>query len=142
LTGTAFSGTIDYGGPIAYGRAVEVGKKSKERRKHPRALRHVELSLVGEDPGILNKVDNISCSGVLCHTARKLPMMSKVAMEIALDTPHGSSHEIEHLQCQGVVVRCEPHADEETGGYGTAIFFTRMSEEDRARLTSFVDRHI
>ena len=119
-----------------------MGKKTKERRKHPRAPRHVALSLVGEEPGILNKVDNISCSGVLCHTAKRLPIMSKVAMEIGLDTTCGSTHGAEHMKCQGVVVRCEPHPDKETGGYGTAIFFTRMSEKDRAVLTSFVDRSI
>ena len=119
-----------------------MGKKTKERREHPRTPKHVALSLVGEKPGIINKVDNISSSGVLCHTARKLPVMSKVVMEVALDTPRGSPHEIDHIECQGVVVRCEPHPDEKTGGYGTAIFFTRMSEDHRAKLTSFVDRHL
>ena len=119
-----------------------MNEKTEERRKHPRAARHVPLSLKDVEPGILNRVDNISSSGVLCHTARKLPIMSKVAMEIALDTPNGTSNTPERIECQGVVVRCEVRPDERTGGYDTAIFFTRMSEKDRARLAGYVDRYI
>jgi len=117
-------------------------RKMADRRKHPRASKPVPLSLKGAEPRILNKVDNISSSGVLCHTAKKLPIMSKVAMEITVDASDESYGQPERIECQGVVVRSEPHPDDTNGGYGTAIFFTRLSDEDRARLERFVDQYI
>jgi hypothetical protein len=119
-----------------------VPKKPKDRRGQPRASRNVPLSLRNAEPGILNRVDNISSSGVLCQTAKKLPLMSKVAMELVLDMPDTFSNETERIACQGVVVRSERNPDLKTGGYGTAIFFTRVSEEDRGKLERFVDHHL
>ena len=117
-------------------------KKAKDRRRRPRASKQVPLSLKDTEPGILNNVENISSSGVLCHTAKMLPLMSRVAMEIALEMPDTFSDDAEAVACQGVVVRCEKRPDEENNGYETAIFFTRMSEGDRARLEQFVDQQI
>ena len=62
-------------------------KKSRDRRRQPRTSKQIPLSLKDADPGILNKVENISSSGVLCHTAKKLPLMGRVAMEIAIEIP-------------------------------------------------------
>ena len=124
------------------GRDVDVPKKAKDRRKQPRTSRNVPLSLGKTEPGVLNRVDNISSSGVLCQTAKKLPLMSKVAMELMLEMPDTLSDETERITCQGVVVRSKRNPDEKTGGYGTAIFFTRMSEEDREKLGRFVDHYL
>lgn len=117
-------------------------KKTKDRRRQPRASKQVPLSLKDADPGILNKVENMSSSGVLCHTAKKLPLMSRVAMEIVLEMTDTFSGDTESVACEGVVVRSEKRPDEKNNGYETAIFFTRMCEGDRARLELFVDQQL
>lgn len=117
-------------------------KKSKDRRSRPRTSRGIPLSLRSAEPGVLNRVCNISSSGVLCHTAKKLPVMSKVAMELVLDVPNTFSNETGRIGCQGVVVRSKRNPDEQTGGYETAIFFTQMSDGDRTKLEGFVDNYI
>ncbi len=117
-------------------------KKTKDRRRRPRTSKQVPLSLKDTEPGILNNVENISSSGVLCHTAKMLPLMSRVAMEIALEMPDPFSDKTESVVCQGVVVRSEKRPDEKNNGYETAIFFTRMSEKDRAKLERFVDQQL
>lgn len=117
-------------------------KKAKDRRSRPRASRNVPLSLRSAEPGILNRVSNISSSGVLCQTAKKLPLMSKVAMQLVLDVPNTFSNGTERIACQGVVVRSKQNPNEQTGGYETAIFFTQMSGEDRSKLERFVDDYL
>ena len=39
-------------------------------------------------------------------------------------------------------LRSEKRPDEKNNGYETAIFFTRMSEEDREELERFVDHQL
>jgi len=117
-------------------------KKSRDRRRQPRTSKQVPLSLKDADPGILNKVENISSSGVLCHTAKKLPLMSRVAMKIAIEMPDAFSDVVASVACEGVVVRSEKRPDEENNGYETAIFFTRMSERDREELERYVDHQL
>ena len=117
-------------------------KKAKDRRRQPRTSEQVPLSLRDAEPGILNKVKNISSSGVLCYTSKKLALMNRVTMEIALEMPNAFSGDTERIACEGVVVRSERHPDEKTDGYETAIFFTRMAEADRAKLEQFVDEHL
>ena len=117
-------------------------KKTKDRRRQPRTSKQIPVSLTDAEPGILNHVENISSSGVLCHTAKQLPLMSRVAMEIALEMPDAFSGDTEGVACEGVVVRSDKRPDENNNGYETAIFFTRMCEGDRARLELFVDQQI
>jgi c-di-GMP-binding flagellar brake protein YcgR len=121
---------------------VPKNKKTKDRRRQPRASKQVPLSLKDAEPGIFNEVENISSSGVLCHTAKKLPLMSRVVMKIAIEMPDAFSDDTEAVACQGVVVRSEKRPDEKNNGYETAIFFTRMSETDRGKLERFVDHQI
>ena len=116
-------------------------KKSRDRRRQPRTSKQVPLSLKDADPGILNKVENISSSGVLCHTAEQLPLMSRVAMQIALEMPDAFSDIVASVACEGVVVRSEKRPDEKNG-YETAIFFTRMSDRDREELERYVDHQL
>ena len=75
-----------------------------ERRRYPRSRRALPQIVQDDGPGVLNHVDNISANGVLCHTVKPIPLMTK--MSIALDLPKPEGHRIE---CEGVVVRCEPH---------------------------------
>ena len=71
-----------------------------ERRRYPRSRRALPQIVQDDGPGVLNHVDNISANGVLCHTVRPIPLMTK--MSIALDLPKPQNRRIE---CEGVVVR-------------------------------------
>lgn len=88
-------------------------------------------------PGVLNHVDNISANGVLCHTVKPIPLMTKLRM--AVDLPeHGSHRESRRIECEGIVVRCDPH---ELGDdhFEVAIFYTDISHEAREAIEDFVD---
>ncbi len=107
--------------------------KGEERRKHPRSRRgfaHVEdLS----ERGLINRVENISCSGVLCHTKRPVPEMTK--MIIVLDLPDPSSCQIE---AEGIVVRCVAE-DRHGESFRVAILYTRVSEDAQQAIKDYVE---
>ena len=105
----------------------------EERRRYPRSKRRIQLVLDDSGPGILNHVDNISETGVLCHTIKPVALMTRIG--IVLDLPKPVDHRVE---TEGVVVRCEPH---ELGDdhFNVAIFFTRLEEKDRDAIHQFVD---
>ena len=105
----------------------------EDRRRYPRSRRAVQAAVDDGGPGVLNHIDNISANGVLCHTVRPLPLMTR--MSIALEVPKPVSRRIE---CEGVVVRCDPH-DMGDDHFKVAILYTRISEEDRQAIHDFVE---
>ncbi len=112
-----------------------MAKRDEERRQHPRSKRGFSLSRSGDD-GLLDHVDNISCSGVLCHTQRPLPEMTK--MEIVLDLPGSDGHEI---RAEGVVVRCTAEEPDHTL-FKVAILYTKLNDEDYRAIDSFVEHDL
>lgn len=106
--------------------------EGSERRRYHRSARGVPVLVDRSGPGVLNHVDNISVNGVLCHTVKPVALMTKLI--VALLLPRPEEHRIE---CEGIVVRCDPH---ESGDdhFKVAILFTNVSEEDRAAIEAFV----
>jgi hypothetical protein len=105
-----------------------------ERRRYPRSRRPFKLDDGG--PGVLNHIDNISETGVLCHTVKPIPLMTK--MSIALELPKPIERRIE---CEGVVVRCEPH-DQGDDHFKVAILYTKLDDADRKAIQEFVDHDL
>lgn len=105
---------------------------TEDRRRYPRSRRGLPLIEDEGGPGVLNHLDNISGSGVLCHTVRPIPLMTKLM--IALDLPKPVSRRIE---CEGIVVRCDPH---ESGDdhFKVAIIYSKLEDADREAIEEFV----
>ncbi|HOK90127.1 MAG TPA: PilZ domain-containing protein [Candidatus Hydrogenedentes bacterium] len=105
----------------------------EERRKYPRSRRRHEIIADSHaGPALLNHVDNISASGVLCHTVDPIPLMTRIGITLVLPKPR--EHKIE---AEGVVVRCE-RDDVGDDHFHVAIFFTRLSPEDREAIEEYV----
>ena len=103
-----------------------------ERRRYPRSRRKLTLSVEDGAPGVLNHVDNISANGVLCHTIKPVPLMTKLGMALELPAPINK-----RVECEGIVVRCEP---DEKGDdhFKVAILYSRIDEDDRKAISEFV----
>jgi len=108
----------------------------EDRRHYPRSKRAVPALVQDGGPGVLNHIDNISANGVLCHTIKPIPLMTKLSM--ALDLPKPLERRIE---CEGIVVRCDPH-EKGDDHFKVAILYTRISEDDRDALIEFVDHDL
>lgn len=104
-----------------------------ERRRYPRSRRGVPMAVDEAGPGVLNHIDNISANGVLCHTIKPVPLMTK--MRIALDLPAPNSGRID---AEGVVVRCDPD-DRGDDHFRVAILFTKINPDEHEAIRSFVE---
>ncbi|MCP4644636.1 MAG: PilZ domain-containing protein [bacterium] len=108
----------------------------EERRRYARSRRGIKAAVDDGGPGVLNHVDNISGSGVLCHTVKPVPLMTKVGMALELPKPVGK-----RIECEGVVVRCDPH-DRGDDHFKVAIIYTRITDEDRNAIEDFVEHDL
>ncbi len=107
--------------------------ESEERRRYPRSKRHLQVLFEDGGPGILNHVDNISEAGVLCHTIKPVPLMTRIGVVMDLPKPIGY-----RIETDGIVVRCD--ADERGDDhFNVAIFFPKLSEKDQEAIRSFIE---
>ncbi len=103
-----------------------------DRRRYPRSRRGVSAIIDEAGPGVLNHVDNISANGVLCHTVKPVPLMTRMRIHIELPPPGKL-----RVDTEGVVVRCDrdEHGDDH---FRVAILFTRLDDESQLAIHSFV----
>jgi len=87
-------------------------------------------------PGVLNHIDNISANGVLCHTVKPIPEMTKLTVVLELPKPFDR-----RVSCEGIVVRCDPD-EQGDDHFKVAILYTKMSEEDHKAIIEFVEHDI
>lgn len=100
-------------------------------RKSVRLLVYVQvLGYVKSNPFLCNSL-NLSASGVLILTARRLKVGDKITLKITLPL------EKEKVEVEGKVVREAGEIKSRLNGYG--ILFTDLSEKDKTRLQKFVD---
>ncbi|MBI4556287.1 MAG: PilZ domain-containing protein [Candidatus Hydrogenedentes bacterium] len=103
-----------------------------ERRRYPRSRRGIPAVVDHSGPGVLNHVDNISGNGILCHTVKPIPVMTKMSIALELPPPNGS-----RIECEGIVIRCEPH-DQGDDHFKVAILYTKIATKDREAIEEFV----
>ncbi len=106
---------------------------SSERRKYPRIVRVLPCRIRLGASGIAAQTRNISCSGLLCKTPRLIPPMTKLGITLELPDIPGKIH------CDGVVVRQDKQeAESKTPHFLTAIYFSKIKDEDRKKIAEFV----
>ncbi|MDZ4857721.1 MAG: PilZ domain-containing protein [Candidatus Hydrogenedentes bacterium] len=108
----------------------------EERRRYMRSKRGFASIVDSGGPGVLNHIDNISANGVLCHTVKPIPLMTKMSM--ALELPRSNPGRID---CEGIVVRCEPHAVGDDH-FKVAILYTKINDDDRDAIHRFVEQDL
>ncbi len=110
--------------------------RKEERRKHPRSRRGFKHPEHLAEGGLINHVENISCSGVLCQTRRPVPEMTK--MSIVLELPNPSNRRIE---AEGVVIRCDAE-DPQGNAFKVAILYTKLDDADHQAIRDFVEHDL
>lgn len=106
-----------------------------ERRKHPRSRRGFRQPAAAAD-GLINHVDNISCSGVLCRTHRPVAVMTKLEITLELPKP-----EVRTVNAEGIVIRCDSNnaADSE---FQVAILYTKLDDGDHHAIRRYVEHDL
>ena len=110
---------------------------NSDRRRYPRSRSGFDGITSLAEPGLLNHVDNISCNGVLCHTNKAVPLMTKMSIVLELPGPEPRT-----IDAAGVVVRCsiDDRGDDEI--YRVAILYTRLTDDDHKAIKDFVEQDI
>lgn len=106
-------------------------RRDAERRKHPRSRGGFKPA--SRSAGLINHVENISCSGILCRTHKPIVEMTKLS--IVLDLPGPA---VRTIETEGIVIRCEaipPKHDE----FKVAIIFSKLTEEEHRAIREYVD---
>ena len=97
---------------------------------------NISFEFLGRVPSLSQ---NISRSGVVCRTSRQIDEMTILDIRFELPKSQNYIDPETWVKCSGVVVNCEKKGtDTATLPYEVAIFFDRMSEKDRARLSDFI----
>lgn len=108
----------------------------KERRVHPRIDKQLPINLAVNGYDFETSTQNLSCLGTYCRIDKYIPPFTRV--KIKLDLPLKKAKQ--SVECEGVVVRT---ADEPDGdGFDVAIFFNRIKEQPKQRLTEYVSQFI
>jgi c-di-GMP-binding flagellar brake protein YcgR len=81
---------------------------------------------------------NFSAGGFYCRFNRKTPPLTRLALRFVFP-PFGSDHQEERaLNCEAVVVRCEPEPGAACS-YRVAACFTNLSNEDRTYIQDYLE---
>lgn len=113
-----------------------MANSGEDRRRYPRSRRGFKAVIDDASPGVLNHVDNISANGVLCHTVKPIPLMTKLSIALELPAPVGK-----RVECEGIVVRCEPD-EQGDDHFKVAILYTKVGEGDLQAITDFVEHDL
>ncbi len=105
-------------------------------RKHTRSQIDIPFDFQGE---VSSLTQNISQSGMLCRTSRKIDELT--LLDIKFQLPYISRHEAKKIwiECSGVVVRCEKK-ESEAMPYEVAIFFNHISDQNRDLLANYIQK--
>ncbi len=106
-----------------------------ERRKGQRALAHIPVRIAREDGDIVTATLNVSRSGAYCQVNKRVELMTKLKIQILLP-PRKNQKRSKTIHCHGVVVRCEPSA--ENGRFDVAIFFNEIAQRDAESINDYV----
>jgi hypothetical protein len=115
--------------------AAKKGKSGAERRRHPRAMCELPVTLSLDGATCEGKLRDVSRAGVCFYLERPIPVMT--ALRLALDLPADGAGRVRKIRGQGAVVRCE-RISPTVSHWEIAVFLHDLPEADRALL----DQHV
>lgn len=118
---------------------MAAGMTAQERRRAPRIPERISFSIGQDGREIRTETQNISTAGAYCLTDQFIAPMTK--LQLRLELPHGAKPV--KIACEGVVVRAEPVVQHPgQGKFHLAVFFSDMSERDRAAISKWVQSRL
>ena len=115
---------------------MSISERGAERRKYPRAKADFYAVIDNGFEAVKTKVDNISCSGIYCEVSKKIPLMTKLDLNMLIPTTFPSMGEFFRVHCSGVVIRAE--LSKHKGKYNIAILFSDLLEGAKNKLSSYI----
>lgn len=107
-----------------------------------RKEKNSNVMIMADFEGTVDSVTkNISQSGILCQTSRKVDEMTLLDVKFELPKVERYRKESVWIECSGVVVRCKKmKKPRENLDYEVSIFFSDMSEKNKKLLAHYIRR--
>jgi len=105
-----------------------------ERRRAPRARKQVQLDITRDGDVATCLTEDVSTHGISCFFPHELALFTMYDVTLALSPE-------ERLETTGVVVRNEPVNVNGQTLFRVALFFSRISPDDKQRLQEYLDHH-
>jgi hypothetical protein len=114
-------------------------KSGEEKRLHPRLDHSLPLKVEAGGFDFKTVTQNISCLGTYCRIDKYIPPFTRVLIRLSL--PVATKDGVKHLaiECAGVIVRVQ---DDPDGGFNVAIFFNRIREDQRKKISQYVNQFL
>jgi hypothetical protein len=110
----------------------EPERTGRERRRAPRATVNFPIELTYRDETRSGALVDLSEIGLCCTYPIAIDELTQV--RLVLDLPGVA----ERIPVEGAVVRCEKRRGETPPTYEIALYFTRIENDARSRVRSFV----
>ncbi|PIS33840.1 MAG: hypothetical protein COT38_03240 [Candidatus Omnitrophica bacterium CG08_land_8_20_14_0_20_41_16] len=114
-------------------------RAAQERRIHPRVNQELPFKVNANGYGFSTNTQNISCVGAYCRIKKYMPPFTKVMVRLTLPIKSGEGDKNYTIDCAGVIVRTE---DESKGGFNIAIFFNAIKDEQRKKISKYINQFI
>jgi len=112
-----------------------------ERRRSPRVKRQVPLKIKLDGYDLIGQTHDLSCIGAYCTVNKYIPPFSLISIILLLPLKINNRNRIINLHCQGVVVRTEENP-QSNKKYNIAIYFNRLRQPDKAKLSQYVQQYL
>ncbi len=110
-----------------------------ERRIHPRINQELPFKVAANGYDFSTSTQNISCVGAYCRIKKYIPPFTKVMVKLMLPIKGREGDKNYTIDCEGVIVRTE---DESKGGFNIAIFFNVIKDEQRKKISRYINQFI
>ncbi len=114
-----------------------------EKRRYLRIPHKLQFDIYAHKSELRVESINLSRNGVYCKVDRAISLMADVKIFLVLPKDETEQdHDI--IQCVGVVVRVDEHADDAdlNGGYRIAIFFNEIGEYEQQKLDEYIEAYL
>ena len=113
----------------------------KDRRTHPRVNAELSAKVTADGEGFEAVVKNVSVSGLLLVTDRRIPEMTMLRLRLSLP-PEANRGVTFTFEISGAVVRCESIGTGEDERFELAVFLTNMPREAKVALSEFISTRL
>jgi len=112
---------------------------SPDKRRHPRVAQRLTVRAADGTDVALETI-NLSAGGLFCTSPSWVAPMTRLALSLELPSPTGNGDGDAVVSGEAVVVRTEPTAPTaaHAGGYRIALFFSRMDDDHRRTLQTYL----
>ena len=110
-----------------------------ERRLHPRICQELPIKVAANGYDFATSTHNVSCLGAYCSINKYVPPFTRVSVKLDLPVKSSAGSKNYNVECTGVIVRTE---DKTNGGFNIAIFFNRIKEEEKKKISRYVNQFL